>query len=94
MLTAARVQMRNGMIDPPNPELSKEDQIKHLEDIALFLRRNVVQGVKTPQDEARYHLNIHKDTELGDNEDTKIPKRNTLTGGKTSPVGGCCGGGA
>lgn len=72
MLVASRQKMREGMQKPPNPELSKEEQVKHLEDVALFLRRNIVQG-KMHSDTGRYELNIHEETELGDNETIKNP---------------------
>lgn len=96
MLLAARQQMRDGMIHPPNPEVPVTEQIKLMEDVALFLRKNVVQGKRVesrdPAEDPTYHLNIHKDTELGDNDDVKQPsRRNTLTSG-TVTGGGCCGG--
>ncbi|KAL6944686.1 hypothetical protein ACO0RG_001431 [Hanseniaspora osmophila] len=37
-----------------------------------------------------YHLNIHKHTELGDNESINDPPKGTLKVGNVS--GGCCGG--
>ncbi|KAL6948941.1 hypothetical protein ACO0QE_001421 [Hanseniaspora vineae] len=37
-----------------------------------------------------YHLNIHKHTELGDNESINNPPKGTLKVGNVS--GGCCGG--
>ncbi|CEP61266.1 Mzm1p LALA0_S02e10528g [Lachancea lanzarotensis] len=86
VLLAARTQMRDGMVHPPNPELSPEQQISHLNDVAEFLRRNIVQGKKTEGD--KYALNIHKDTELGDNETVKQAKATLAAKG-----GGCCGGG-
>ncbi|CAI4038343.1 hypothetical protein SMKI_04G6870 [Saccharomyces mikatae IFO 1815] len=76
VLIAARAKMRSGMLCPPNPKLNTEEQIQHLEDVAVFLRRNLVQGKKvdgTNTKEPRYHLNIHKDTELGDNETVADP---------------------
>ncbi|CDO95395.1 unnamed protein product [Kluyveromyces dobzhanskii CBS 2104] len=87
MLVAARQQMRDGMVNPPSPELPSEEQIKLMNDVAQFLRQNVVQGKKTNDD--KYHLNIHKDTELGDNETIKTTKKTLAAQG-----GGCCGGGA
>lgn len=86
MLSAARAKMREGMLNPPNPELSPEQQIQHLNDVSTFLKRNIVQGQKVNQ--GRYHLNIHKDTELGDNESIKTTKKTLAARG-----GGCCGGG-
>lgn len=87
MLLASRAKMREGMENPPNPELSKEEQIKLLEDVAIFLKRNIVQG-KKEGDEEKYHLNIHSETELGDNESIKKTKSTLVSQG-----GGCCGGG-
>lgn len=87
MLLAARAKMREGMENPPNPELSKEQQIQHLEDVAVFLRRNLVQGKKEGTGE-KYHLNIHGETELGDNDSIKKAKSTLVSRG-----GGCCGGG-
>ncbi|AQZ09367.1 MZM1 (YDR493W) [Zygosaccharomyces parabailii] len=87
VLLAARAKMREGMLNPPNPELTPEQQVQHLEDVALFLRRNLVQGTKEG-DEEKYHLNIHKETELGDNETIKETKKTLASRG-----GGCCGGG-
>lgn len=70
MLLAARSEMKKGMM---NPDMSKstQEQIQHLEEVATFLRRNVVQGEKVEGDEERYRLNFHKDIELGDNESIK-----------------------
>lgn len=88
VLLAARTKMREGMVNPPNPELTTEQQIQHLEDVSVFLRRNLVQGRKQG-DEEKYHLNIHKETELGDNDSIKEAKRTLASKG-----GGCCGGGS
>lgn len=96
MLLAARQQMRQGMIHPPEDQkdLSPEGRVQFLEDIALFLKRNVVQGRKVDVDpvtqEAQYHLNIHKDTELGDNESIKV-KTNLKARSFKNPSGGCGG---
>lgn len=101
LLLAARQKMREGMRNPENPDLPMEKQIKLMEDVALFLRRNLVQGELVDKaaegKKPTYHLNLHKDSELGDNEEIKKGvKRNTLvsgTGGGASS-GGCCGSGA
>lgn len=86
MLNAARKQMRDGMINPPNSELTKLEQIQHLNDVALFLRKNIVQGIKNDNSN-KYHLQLHKESELGDNNSIKIVKKTMTTQG-----GGCCGG--
>lgn len=87
MLLAARQKMKDGMLNPPNPELPVDKQIQLLEDVAKFLRQNLVQGTKTGAEE-KYHLNIHQETELGDNETIKKTKQTLAAQG-----GGCCGGG-
>ncbi|CCF56248.1 hypothetical protein KAFR_0A08140 [Kazachstania africana CBS 2517] len=71
MLLASRNEMRQNMINPKEkyPHLTPAKRIQLLEDVAAFLLKNVVQGQKV--DENVFHLNIHKDTELGDNESTK-----------------------
>lgn len=93
-LAAARNQIREEMKSSEsitNPKLDTVHRIELLEQISKFLRQNVVQGVKKESDESRYTLNIHKETELGDNDDIKT-KKSTLTAGATAG-GGCCGNG-
>lgn len=96
MLLAARQQMKQGMIHPPEnqKDLSPEGKVQLMEDIALFLRRNVVQGKKVDVDPitqaTQYHLNIHKDTELGDNDSIK-QKTNLKARSFRNPTGGCGG---
>lgn len=88
VLLAARAKMRSGMLSPPNPKLTTEEQVQHLEDVAVFLRRNLVQGKKVDcanKKEPRYHLNIHKDTELGDNETVADPTARVKTNLKARP---------
>lgn len=102
LLLAARQKMREGMRSPENPELPIEKQVQLMEDVALFLRRNIVQGERTGTtrdgEKPTYHLNLHKDSELGDNDEIKQGvKRNTLVPGGSAAVGGaggCCGGGS
>ena len=69
MLLAARRQMREGMRNPPDPSIPFDDRVQLMEDVAVFLRRNIVQGVRVDGEGGKpvYHLNIHKETELGDN---------------------------
>ncbi|CAI4059483.1 Mzm1p SKDI_04G6940 [Saccharomyces kudriavzevii IFO 1802] len=88
ILSAARAKMRSGMASPPNPKLTAEEQIQHLEDVAVFLRRNLVQGKKVEganMKQPRYHLNIHGDTELGDNEAIADPTAKVKTNLKARP---------
>ncbi|KAF2198940.1 mitochondrial zinc maintenance protein 1, mitochondrial [Delitschia confertaspora ATCC 74209] len=87
-LSAARSQVRsqfesNRSLESGSEELSK--QISHAEEVAKFLRENVVQGTPVEEDPGRYKLRIHEHTERGDNEDIKKGKgKNTLSGVK------CC----
>jgi len=86
-LFAARAEARrkfesNRGLPAGSEEMS--NQIAHAEEVAKFLRENVVQGQATG-DTDNYKLRIHEHTERGDNEDIKKPKgKNTLGGVK------CC----
>ncbi|ONH69680.1 Mitochondrial zinc maintenance protein 1, mitochondrial [Cyberlindnera fabianii] len=85
VLAAARAEIKKGYYQPETK--SVEERIQHLEDVSKFLLSNIVQGKKT--ESGKYHLNIHKYTELGDNETIKSPRKPTMVAGN----GGCCGGG-
>lgn len=74
-----------------DPKLDTVQRIELLEQVGEFLKRNIVQGIKKSPEESRYLLNIHKETELGDNDDLK-KKKSTLSAGNTAG-GGCCGNG-
>ncbi|KAF2799576.1 mitochondrial zinc maintenance protein 1, mitochondrial [Melanomma pulvis-pyrius CBS 109.77] len=88
-LIAARHEARrnfenNRGLASGSEELSK--QLTHAEDVAKFLRENLVQGQALDKDEQKYKLRIHEHTERGDNEDIKKGKGNTLAGAGTK----CC----
>ncbi|ORY67576.1 mitochondrial zinc maintenance protein 1, mitochondrial [Pseudomassariella vexata] len=88
ILNAAQYQIRTGFrenasLDPTNPAIP--EHIKHAEDVATILRRNVVQGQK---DGEAYKLRIHEYTERGDNDTVKMPPKPTPIDGKTSRCGG------
>lgn len=69
--------------DKGKEKLSPQGQVQLLEDIAMFLRHNVVQGKRVvANDTEQYHLNIHKDTELGDNDTVKTGKVDTKLRGR------------
>ncbi|ODV94904.1 hypothetical protein PACTADRAFT_50753 [Pachysolen tannophilus NRRL Y-2460] len=87
-LTAARNQIRAGMRAKEYEGKTQEQRIEHLSQVAAFLRKNIVQGKR--KDGNRYALNIHKDTELGDNDSIK-KKRSTLGNPSGAGMGGCCG---
>lgn len=46
VLLAARAKMRSGMLCPPDPKLTTEDQIQHLEDVAVFFETKPGSGQK------------------------------------------------
>jgi len=84
LLTSARKQARstfltNRSLTPESPESIAA--ITHAEDVAKFLRENIVQGQKVEGDE-KYKLRIHEHTERGDNDTVKMPngKRVTIDG--------------
>ncbi|KAK3203311.1 hypothetical protein GRF29_112g819227 [Pseudopithomyces chartarum] len=86
MLSAARLEARkhfetNRGLAAGSDEYTK--QVAHAQEVAKFLRENVVQG-QAADAEANYRLNIHEHTERGNNEDIKKGKGNTLAGTK------CC----
>lgn len=93
-LTASRTRLREEMRAEKSitdPKLDTVQRIELLEQVGEFLKRNIVQGIKKSPEESRYLLNIHKETELGDNDDLK-KKKSTLSAGNTAG-GGCCGNG-
>ncbi|GAA5894247.1 hypothetical protein JCM8208_002387 [Rhodotorula glutinis] len=90
----------------PKSDLTPEVVDEHIQgafEIAAFLRKNVVQGVRN--DEGNFALRIHEETERGDNDTIKQKKEAAAaTGGarrrrrrgaadeaEAAPVG-CCGG--
>ncbi|KAH9871640.1 Mitochondrial zinc maintenance protein 1, mitochondrial [Plenodomus biglobosus] len=82
VLSAARAEVRknfesNRSLSAGSDEYTK--QITHAEEVAKFLRENVVQGQATEAD--KYQLRIHEHTERGDNEDIKKAKGKTTLGG-------------
>lgn len=96
-LNSARNQIKGEMklaTSPSNPLLKVDERVDLLNQISEFLRHNIVQGKKNGQEQGKdkYLLNIHKDTELGDNDDIKTKSTLNADG---SPMAGasCCGGG-
>ncbi|GAA5859266.1 hypothetical protein JCM5296_005314 [Sporobolomyces johnsonii] len=62
-------------LKPESAELTSDKVDEHIEaafEIATYLRRNVVQGVRT--EEGNYALRITEETERGDNATIKQPK--------------------
>lgn len=75
VLASARQRIRDGF--ETNRSLADKQEIdnavKDLNDVALFLVKNIVQG--QPQEDGRYFLNFHEKTELGSNETIKQSNR-------------------
>lgn len=81
LLHASRDQARNTFKKNASmllaSSLEAETQIQHAEEVAKVLRRNVVQGEHV--DEDRWKLNIHQETERGDNFTVKMAGNGTGT---------------
>lgn len=75
MLLLARAKIREGFEEKRGltdaEEIEKE--VTHLNEVAKFLVKNVVQGEKQAND--RFHLKFHAKTELGSNETIKQSNR-------------------
>ncbi|KAK3330691.1 hypothetical protein B0H66DRAFT_544617 [Apodospora peruviana] len=85
VLAAAREQIRNGFREKANLAASDPEvqpAIQKAEEMASFLKSNVVQGRKEGD---VYKLRIHEHTERGDNDTVKL-------GGQTIKIDGkkCC----
>ncbi|KUJ08376.1 uncharacterized protein LY89DRAFT_343731 [Mollisia scopiformis] len=85
VLHAARQEARagfrkNAAMSPDDPSLASA--IAHAEDVARFLKENVVQGKHEGED--KYKLRIHEHTERGDNDTVKLSNGKTIViDGKT-----------
>ncbi|ROT41588.1 hypothetical protein SODALDRAFT_377247 [Sodiomyces alkalinus F11] len=82
ILSAARQQIRQGFrekapLSPTDPEL--QPAIQQANEVATFLRQNVVQGEH--RGDGTYRLRIHQDTERGDNDSIKKAGKGTTLGG-------------
>lgn len=88
VLTAARVKIREGFEEHRNlsDESVIQEEISKLNDVSQFLTRNIVQAKQ--QESGKYLLDIHSETELGDNESIKNPKKDM---GSLAGVKSCSG---
>ncbi|KAK4454738.1 mitochondrial zinc maintenance protein 1, mitochondrial [Podospora aff. communis PSN243] len=82
VLDAARQQIRQGFrekatLPPSDPQI--QPALKHAEEVAHFLRTNLVQGKKEGD---RYVLRIHDDIERGDNDTVKLGNKTVKIDGK------------
>ncbi|KAE9400772.1 hypothetical protein BT96DRAFT_818761 [Gymnopus androsaceus JB14] len=72
VLRAFRSKMRQDLMETDSS--SYENYAKHAREVAEFLRRNVVQATRLPEDTSdTWSIRLTKDTELGDNESIKSP---------------------
>lgn len=90
ILEAARLKIKQGILENQlvkQPEL--EEQINNLNEISLFLTKNIVQGEE--QKDGKYFLKFHSDIELGDNDTIKQSKEDmgSLAGKKGSAIKKC-----
>ncbi|KHN94427.1 mitochondrial complex I protein Fmp36 [Metarhizium album ARSEF 1941] len=87
ILAAAQQQIRDvfrqrSSLDSSDP--STREDIQRAQEIADFLKANVVQGKRMEGGDNMYRLRIHEHTERGDNDSIK-------TAGSGVVGGGCCG---
>lgn len=68
ILLAARKQIRDGFEASRNSD-NADEEIKKMNEISKFLVLNIVQGER--QEDGKYFLKFHDQTELGDNETIK-----------------------
>ncbi|KAK4187232.1 hypothetical protein QBC35DRAFT_499080 [Podospora australis] len=81
VLSAAKDSIRAGFRDKaslPASDPSIQPALAHAEEIASFLKANVVQGKKIADD--TFKLRIHQHTERGDNESIKFAGKNVSIG--------------
>ncbi|KAH3683562.1 hypothetical protein WICPIJ_005458 [Wickerhamomyces pijperi] len=90
VLTAAREEIQRGFRNP-DLSLTEEERLSHVEGVSKFLLSNIVQASKEPEG-AKYRLNIHEHTELGDNDTVFKNKGKQTLGGGNGQFAGCCGG--
>ncbi|KAH8837909.1 Mitochondrial zinc maintenance protein 1, mitochondrial [Pyricularia oryzae] len=82
VLTAARQQIAGQFRQNASlPSDEREKAVKKAEEVASFLKQNVVQGRRT--DDGSYKLQIHEETERGDNDTIRLGNKNIKIDGKT-----------
>ncbi len=92
VMTAAKTKLKNEMKaakSKDHPEMNVEERINLLNQVAIYLTKNIVQGVKE-KDDNTYMLRFHEKTET--NKNTPLTKRRkvTLHAGPVTKQGGCC----
>ncbi|KAF1365495.1 mitochondrial zinc maintenance protein 1, mitochondrial [Lizonia empirigonia] len=88
VLSAARIEVRKKFESNRHLQTGSEEfqkQIAHADEVAKFLKQNVVQGQATEGTTTSLicalEIRIHEHTERGDNEDIKKNKGKTTLGG-------------
>ncbi|CAH2353599.1 mitochondrial zinc maintenance protein 1, mitochondrial [[Candida] railenensis] len=85
VLFAARSKIRSDFLQERELDSKiAQEKIDHANAVAKFLVANVVQGIQ--KEEGKYLLDIHEQTELGDNETIKQKKSEmgSLAGAKAT----------
>lgn len=93
MLGQAKANIRKGFEDGRKLDPKDEDvkvRLEHINGVAYVLRTQVVQGQKHNPEEEKYQLNLHKDSEMGDNESIKSPPPMPTPKGKKGKKVKCC----
>ncbi|KAK4156793.1 hypothetical protein C8A00DRAFT_40808 [Chaetomidium leptoderma] len=81
VLDGARQSIRQGFRDKaslPASDPSIQSSIQHAEEVASFLKANLVQGKR---EGSKYKLRIHEMTERGDNDSIKLGNQNIKVDG-------------
>lgn len=88
VLDASRARIKQEIFNHKDLSGEKlEEEINKLEEVSKFLIGNIVQGQR--QDDGKYFLNFHQNTELGDNETIKQGKKADLGSLEGSKVKKC-----
>ncbi|CEJ89564.1 hypothetical protein VHEMI05404 [[Torrubiella] hemipterigena] len=84
VLLEAKNQIRQSFLSNAKmgaAEPATAEAIQHANEVANFLRVNLVQGRKMGDADNTYQLRIHKDTERGDNDSIKTAGAGVSGGG-------------
>lgn len=94
VLGQAKTNIRKGFEDGRKLDAADEDvkvRLEHINGVAYVLRTQVVQGQKHNPDKEMYRLNLHQESEMGDNESVKSPApMPAMKGKKKGKKIGCC----
>ncbi|THU92156.1 hypothetical protein K435DRAFT_726317, partial [Dendrothele bispora CBS 962.96] len=95
VLTAFREKMRQDIVVVPSEPTAITGYVQHTNDIATFIRRNIVQGTRLARADSSasepqevWRLRLHEQTELGSNDSIKNlpPAKKSRSGATSEPV--------